>query len=210
MPVGNSGLIFIDGRMLGRNSDYVFIDNVTTKYTLGELPETTFEITVEGNLDMKGVKEKFMKAFYKGESFYPEGARCYGKFNSSLQDQKNNFFKKIYINEKKNTVVVVFNRYFKIHNKNTESEDDYITTNKIVVKCNKEETFDVYRAVSAACMIKDYGSNSAFKSHIRKIMGVYSDSLYDMIARYLTGAIFGRWEEFVKAVDEAVENSEGR
>ena len=191
------------------NSDYVFIDNITTNYTLGKLPETTFEITVEGNLDMKGVKEKFMKAFYKGESFYPEGTRCYGNFNNSLQDQKNNGFKKIYINEKKNTVVVVFGSEFMLRNKQYDPKDKkskkYVSTNKIVVKCNPEEVFDIYTAVSAACMIKTYGSNSAFKSHIRKKMGVYSDSLYKIISSYLTGKLFGSWDEFVKAVDEVKE-----
>lgn len=209
--------------MPGRNSDFIFIDEMTTNNTLidkdnisttnntlinkdtisttnffklGELPETTFEITVEGTPDMSMFKKLFFSKSDRNDSF-------------------SNAIEKIYVNEKKRTVVVIFARKFRISNKNYDPANDlewdkYKTTNKIIVKCNSEETFDVYRAVSAACMIKSYESNSAFKSHIRKTMGMYSDSLYDVMARYLTGVMFGSWNEFVKAVDKAREDSHGR
>lgn len=174
------------------DGDKLWIDKIKRKISPYETT-TTAEITIEGVVN-EDVLKKLCGRY----------VNAYGKK-----------IKKIYVNEKKKTVVVVFNGEFSIHNKNYDPKKDdkyhkYTCTNKIKVKCNEEEVFDVYKAVSAACMIKNYGSNSAFKSHIRKTTGVYSDSLYDTMARYLTSVMFDSWDNFVKAVDEVREDSHGK
>ena len=177
------------------DTNRIHIDNCKFEFSANESPITTAEITIDGV-----ASKAFLESLFYGRS-------CHGRFDDGI--------KKIYVNEKKKTVVVVFNGKFHIHNKDYDPKKDDIYhkrtyTNKIKVKCNSEEVFDIYKAVSAACMIKSYGSNSAFKSHIRKMVGVYSDSLYDVMARYLTGVMFGSWNEFIKAVDKAREDIHGR
>lgn len=73
---------------------------------------------------------------------------------------------KIYYNNKTETIVVKW--------KNGD---------KTKVQLSKGDFCNLWNGVCAAVMKRKYGSNSAFKTHIEKTMGVYDDRAYMILAR---------------------------
>lgn len=99
--------------------------------------------------------------------------------------------KKIYHNPKKATTVVI-------------SDSSYIN-NKVKVKRDAEDPDDIYMAVASALMIRKFGSNSAVKAYIRKILPRGFEGrpqTYQIIVSAGIGDMFGSWEKFCKVVDE--------
>ena len=107
--------------------------------------------------------------------------------------------KKIYHNPKKATTVVI-------------SDPSYIN-DKVKVKRDAEDPDDIYMAVASALMIRKFGSNSAVKAYIRKILPRGFEGrpqTYQIIVSAGIGDMFGSWEKFCKVVDEKLEVSHGR
>lgn len=120
----------------------------------------------------------------------------------------------IYHNPEKATTVVEFYTKTKIKKSNKDVKDVIeIETDKIKVKKDSEDPEDIYMAVASAVMIRYYGSNSAFKAHIRKSLpsGFHGRlHVYQMMAAAKVSDIYGSWEKFCKIVDEKVEVYRGK
>ena len=91
----------------------------------------------------------------------------------------------IYFNAGKNTTVVVWE-----------------TGEKTKVKMADGENCFINNEVASAVMKRKYGSNSAFKAHVDKMLGGYSDSAYLVLARAETSEIYGSYDNFDKLVKE--------
>ena len=96
--------------------------------------------------------------------------------------------RKIYYNDKKKTTVVVWE-----------------TGEKTKVKMAEGDHCYIMNAVSAAVMKRKYGSNSAFKAHVEKVLGGYNDSAYQVLARAESSEIYGGYEElFMLIADKLI------
>lgn len=93
---------------------------------------------------------------------------------------------KIYYNNKTETIVVKWKN-----------------GNKTKVQLSKGDFCNLWNGVCAAVMKRKYGSNSAFKTHIEKTMGVYDDRAYMILARAETCDIYHMsYNEFKDMVNE--------
>ena len=120
----------------------------------------------------------------------------------------------IYHNPEKATTVVEFYTKTKIKKSNKDVKDVIeIETDKIKVKKDSEDPDDIYMAVASAVMIRYYGSNSAFKAHIRKMLpsGFHGrPQVYQIMAAAKVGDIYGSWEKFCKIVDNKIDFMTGK
>lgn len=90
---------------------------------------------------------------------------------------------------------------------------EFYTKSKIKVKKDSEDPEDIYMAVASAVMIRYYGSNSAFKAHIRKMLpsGFHGrPQVYQIMAAAKVGDIYGSWEKFCKIVDNKIDFMTGK
>ena len=93
---------------------------------------------------------------------------------------------RIYYNNKTETIVVKWNH-----------------GDKTKVQLSKGDFCNLWNGVCAAVMKRKYGSNSAFKTHIEKSMGLYDDTAYMILARAETCDIYHMsYNEFKDMVNE--------
>lgn len=152
-----------------------------------------FELTAEFGAEEIFYNPDVYEIFYNPNVYEINLGDVYDLFGMPLFNRRAHSISKydirnIYYNNKKFTTVVVWE-----------------TGEKTKVKMADGESCYIVNAVSAAVMKRKYGSNSAFKAHVEKMLGGYNDSAYQLMARAESSEIYGGYEElFMLIADKLI------